>query len=70
MSNSTDPSQSHEFHAFAQFEPSEAAAIIFIVVFALLLVGHIGQSIRYKVCPPLFLLHQPIHLCRSGICGR
>ncbi|PVF97173.1 hypothetical protein CPB86DRAFT_786169 [Serendipita vermifera] len=49
MSNFTNPSQSHEFHAFSQFEPSEAAAIIFIVAFTLLLIAHLGQSVRYKI---------------------
>ncbi|KAG8833938.1 hypothetical protein FRC17_009809, partial [Serendipita sp. 399] len=36
------------YQAFKQYEPSEAAAIIFAVLFGLLLVAHIWQSARAK----------------------
>ncbi|KAG8815197.1 hypothetical protein FRC19_001187 [Serendipita sp. 401] len=38
-----------QFTAFRQFEPSEAAAIIFTVVFGLLLGAHLWQSWRAKI---------------------
>ncbi|PVF93812.1 hypothetical protein CPB86DRAFT_789681 [Serendipita vermifera] len=38
-----------QFRAFRQFEPNEAACIVFIVVFAILLLAHIFQSVRARV---------------------
>ncbi|KIM20146.1 hypothetical protein M408DRAFT_148543 [Serendipita vermifera MAFF 305830] len=37
------------FTAFRQYEPNEAACIVFIVVFALLLFAHLWQSIRARI---------------------
>lgn len=37
------------FTAFKQYEPNEPAAIVFIVVFVLLLFAHVWQSVRAKV---------------------
>jgi hypothetical protein len=38
-----------EFNAFKQYEPSEPACIIFIVIFAVLLAAHFVQAVRAKV---------------------
>jgi len=37
------------FTAFGQYEPNEAAAVIFIVVFTVLLFAHLWQSIRARI---------------------
>jgi hypothetical protein len=38
-----------QYNAFKQYEPSEVACIIFIIIFAALLVAHIVQAVRAKV---------------------
>ncbi|KAG8833939.1 hypothetical protein FRC17_009810 [Serendipita sp. 399] len=38
-----------QYRAFKHYEPSEAAAIIFAVVFGILLAAHILQSVRAKI---------------------
>ncbi|KAG8774506.1 hypothetical protein FRC15_001254, partial [Serendipita sp. 397] len=38
-----------QYRAFKHYEPSEAAAIIFAVVFGILLVAHLWQSVRAKI---------------------
>ncbi|PVF97169.1 hypothetical protein CPB86DRAFT_461150 [Serendipita vermifera] len=46
---SSSPQLKGVFRAFVQYEPSEAACIVFIVAFAILLVLHIARAIRAKV---------------------
>ncbi|KIM20147.1 hypothetical protein M408DRAFT_82469 [Serendipita vermifera MAFF 305830] len=47
MSSLSSPTST--FTAFKQYEPNEPAAIVFTVVFALLLFAHVWQSVRAKV---------------------
>ena len=52
-----DLPMARQFNAWKQYEPSEPAAIIFVVAFGLLLVAHVFQAARAKVMWEFTVVH-------------